>query len=212
MDRDFFYIILYKNRKKQRILHKSEDKNLIMKYWKRYDKPKEALFERVHQGKRHKIVKYEVALLFPYRKNGKTVYVRDELGRNVEAPLEDYSHQIRDIRPFHEEETIFDFQTRKRIKAKKLIKHLSEVSEISQIFKLNNKLFLQIDDYLEMYGNKNVDDCSRLFEVVRGELLSMGKSNFIFVRDISTTQRSNLYQLLENMGYNRKELFRHYSY
>jgi hypothetical protein len=42
--------------------------------------------------------------------------------------------------------------------------------------------------------------------------LKKKKTNFIFVRDITTIQRKNLYKILEEKGYKRRELFRHYSY
>jgi hypothetical protein len=83
---------------------------------------------------------------------------------------------------------------------------------IGQIFTLNNKLFVQIDDEIFLFGNKNIKDASRLFELIREDVLKKKKTNFIFVRDITTIQRKNLYKILEEKGYKRRELFRHYSY
>ena len=63
-----------------------------------------------------------------------------------------------------------------------------------------------------MFGNKNLDDSQRLFEIVREDLLKRKRGNFIFVKDITTHQRTLLYNLLESKGFKRRELFRHYSY
>lgn len=63
-----------------------------------------------------------------------------------------------------------------------------------------------------MFGNKNLDDSDRLFAIIRDDLLKRKKSNFIFVKDITTHQRKLLYNLLVEKGYKRTELFRHYSY
>ena len=90
---------------------------------------------------------------------------------------------------------------------------LEDVDEIAQIFTLNTKLFLQIEDNIKMFGNKNLNDSDRLFDLLREDLLKhKKKGNFIFVKDITTTQRKTLYNLLEKKGYKRTELFRHYSY
>jgi hypothetical protein len=63
-----------------------------------------------------------------------------------------------------------------------------------------------------MFGNKNIADTERLFEIVKTDLIKRDKRNFIFVKDITTYQRSLLYEMLEAKGYKRTELFRHYSY
>jgi hypothetical protein len=83
---------------------------------------------------------------------------------------------------------------------------------VGQIFTLNNKLFVQVDDEIFLFGNKNIKDATRLFEIVREDVLKKKKTNFLFVRDVTTSQRKNLYKILEEKGYKRTELFRHYSY
>jgi hypothetical protein len=86
------------------------------------------------------------------------------------------------------------------------------VTEIAQIFTLNNKLFIQNENDVFLYGNKNIKDTKRLFELVREDVLSKKRGNFIFVKDVSTAQRKILYKLLESKGFKKSELFRHYSY
>ena len=83
---------------------------------------------------------------------------------------------------------------------------------IAQIFTLNNKLFMQNENDIKLYGNKNIKDTERLFDLIREDLLNKKKNNFIFVKDINTNQRISLYNLLESKGFKRTELFRHYSY
>lgn len=93
-----------------------------------------------------------------------------------------------------------------------MLEYVLSVNEIAQIFTLNNKVFVQIDDKVRMFGNKNLKDAERLFELIKEDVIEKNKGNFIFVKDINTVQRKLLYILLENMGYKRSELFRHYSY
>ena len=86
------------------------------------------------------------------------------------------------------------------------------VNEIAQVFTLNKNLFVQNENDIKLFGNKNIKDAERLFELVREDLLKKKKNNFIFVRDVNTAQRKLLYALLESKGFKRTELFRHYSY
>ena len=93
-----------------------------------------------------------------------------------------------------------------------MMEKIYPITDVAQIFTLNNKLFVQIENDVRMFGNKNIQDADRLFELVREDLLKIKKNNFIFVKDITTHQRKQLYNLLESKGYKRNELFRHYSY
>jgi histidinol-phosphate/aromatic aminotransferase/cobyric acid decarboxylase-like protein len=86
------------------------------------------------------------------------------------------------------------------------------VTEIGQVFSLNKNLFLQVDDEIKMFSNKNLNDSDRLFELIKEDLLAKKKTNFIFVKDVTTYQRKQLYNLLESKGINRRMLFKHYSY
>ena len=116
------------------------------------------------------------------------------------------------IIPYWREEKIFDYKTRKHIRYHELIKVFEDVDDIAQIFTLNNKLFLQIEEDVRMFGNKNLRDSERLFDLLREDLLKIKKGNFIFVKDVTTNQRKNLYVILKKKGYDSQTLFRHYSY
>ena len=58
------------------------------------------------------------------------------------------------------------------------------------IVKLNNKIFVQIENDIKMFGNKNLNDSQRLFDILKNDLLKKKKTNFLFVKDITTHQRS----------------------
>jgi hypothetical protein len=128
------------------------------------------------------------------------------------ANIEDDKFRIKEIIPYWKEEYVYDFQTKKRIRYHEMLNKILPITEIAQIFLLNNKLFVQIEDDIKLYGNRNINDSERLFELIKEDLVKKRKGNFIFVKDITTYQRKLLYTLLESKGYKRKELFRHYSY
>ena len=155
---------------------------------------------------------YELALIFPNNRWATNPWVKDSLGRNIEAKIEDNKYRIKEIIPYWVEEQIYDFQGKKRIRYHEMIAQILPIIEIAQIFTLNNKVFVQIENDVKLFGNKNLKDTERLFEIIKSDLLERKRANFLFIKDISTVQRKNLYSLLESKGFKRRELFRHYSY
>ena len=49
----------------------------------------------------------------------------------------------------------------RRISYDKMMEVILKVDDIAQIFTLNNKLFLQVENDVRMFGNKNIDDALR---------------------------------------------------
>jgi hypothetical protein len=150
--------------------------------------------------------------VFPNNRWATTTWVKDSLGRNEPALIEGDKFRIKEIVPYWEEELIYDFQTKKRIRYHEMVNQITPISELAQIFTLNKNLFVQIENDVKMFGNKNLNDSQRLFDILKNDLLKKKKTNFLFVKDITTHQRTMLYDLLESKGFSRRELFRHYSY
>lgn len=208
-----YFIVLFCDDKRDKILYRSKTKETIIEKWRECKTQKKPKFLKLYDKKRNHQPIYRLALIFPNHVQAKKVYIKDELGRNKEVHLDDDKIRVKEIIPYWKEERIFDHQIKKHIRYHEMMeKYFYDVREISQIFTLNNKLFLQTDNEIKLFGNKNIHDAERLFEIVREDLLSKRRGNFIFVKDVSTAQRKNLYILLEGMGYKRTELFRHYSY
>ena len=207
-----YFIILFCNKKKLRTLYRCQKKNTVYEYWHEFITEKKPPFIKLQGGKRKRELVFELGLIFPNNKWAIPTIIRDSLGRNVEAKMVDPKFRIKELIPYWDEELVYDLENKKRIRYHQMMEIILKVDEIAQIFTLNNKLFLQVEDNIRMFGNKNIADANRLFEIVRADINKRGKGNFIFVKDITTYQRSNLYTLLESKGYKRSELFRHYSY
>jgi hypothetical protein len=207
-----YFVILFCNKKKLRTLYKSRKKNTIYDAWHEFKTQKKPPFVKVQGGKRKRELKFELGLIFPNNKWAIPTIIRDDLGRNTEAKLVDEKFRIKELIPYWDEEKIYDFESKKRIRYHQMMEIILKVTDVAQIFTLNNKLFLQVEDNIRMFGNKNVADAERLFTIIRDDLTKKGIGNFIFVRDITTHQRSLLYKMLEERGYKKTELFRHYSY
>lgn len=207
-----YFVILFCNKKKVRVLYKCRTKNTIYDAWHEFKTQQRPPFVKLQGGKRNRELIYELGLIFPNNKWAIPTIIRDELGRNVEAKMVDTKFRIKELIPYWEEELIYDFDNKKRIRYHEMMKIILEVNDIAQIFTLNNKLFLQVEDNIRLFGNKNIADAERLFNIVKNDLIKRKMGNFIFIRDITTHQRSQLYKMLEEKGYKRTELFRHYSY
>ena len=207
-----YFIVLFCNKKKVKILYRCMQRTTVYEYWREFRTEKKPIYIKQQGGKRKKELVFELALIFPNNRWVTTTWVKDSLGRNEPAIIEGDKFRIKEIIPYWQEELIYDLNTKKRIRYGQMMDYITSITEIAQIFTLNNKLFVQIENDIRMFGNKNINDAERLFELVKEELIKKKRGNFIFVKDITTHQRKLLYKILEDKGYNRKELFRHYSY
>jgi hypothetical protein len=208
-----YFIVLFCNQKRVKILHRSMKRTTAYEYWREFKTQQVPPFLKQQGGERKKNeLVFELALVFPNNRWATATYVRDSLGRNIEAKIENDKFRIKEIIPYWQEEQIYDFQIKKRVRYHVMMEQILPITEVAQIFTLNNKLFVQVDDDIKLFGNKNINDANRLFEIVKKDLVKRKKGNFFFVKDITTHQRSLLYKLLESKGFKKEELFRHYSY
>ena len=208
-----YFIVLFCNQKRVKILHRSMKRTTAYEYWREFKTQQVPPFLKQQGGERKKNeLVFELALVFPNNRWATATYVRDSLGRNIEAKIENDKFRIKEIIPYWQEEQIYDFQIKKRVRYHVMMEQILPITEVAQIFTLNNKLFVQVDDDIKLFGNKNINDANRLFEIVKKDLIKRKKGNFFFVKDITTHQRSLLYKLLESKGFKKEELFRHYSY
>jgi len=207
-----YFIVLFCNKKRVKTLYRCKKRHTVYEYWYEFKTQKKPPFIKLQGRKRNLELTYELALIFPNNRWATNPWVKDSLGRNIEAKIEDNKFRIKEMIPYWEEELIYDFSIKKRIRYHIMMEYIESINDVAQIFTLNNKLFVQVENDIRLFGNKNIADTERLFEIVRTDLLKKKKGNFIFVKDITTSQRKQLYELLESKGFKRTELFRHYSY
>ena len=207
-----YFIVLFCNKKRVKILYRCMKRTTVTEYWHEFKTERKPPFVKLQGGKRKQEQIFELGLVFPNNRWATKTYVKDSLGRNIEAKIEGDTYRIKEMIPYWKEELIYDFQTKKRIRYHEMIKQLDVITEIAHIFTLNKNIFVQIENDIKLFGNKNIADSERLFELIKSDLLKRKRGNFLFVKDITTHQRKLLYEMLESKGYKRSELFRHYSY
>jgi hypothetical protein len=207
-----YAIVLFENKKKVKVLYKCMQRKTVYEYWREYKTEKKPPFVKLQGGKRRQELVYELGLLLPNNRWSEKVWVKDSLGRNQNAILLDDNLRIKEIIPYWVEEKVYDHDNGKRIRYHEMMEQILPITDIAQIFTLNNKMFIQIEDNVRYFSCKNLIDTERLFEIVKNDLLNRKRGNFMFVKDVSTQQRKMLYAMLIAKGYKKSELFRHYSY
>lgn len=209
-----YFIILYINGKKKKVLYKSAKRSTIMDFWLELKTQKKPPYCAEVRGRKRTVLNFELFLIYPINRWSTTdkAYKKDELGRTIAVTLDDPKFRVKEILPWWEEERVFDFETKKHIRYHEMMDKIYPITEICQVFTLNNKVFVQIENDVKVFGNKNLQDASRLFELIKTDIHKKKRNNFLFIRDITTYQRKQLYDFLMSKGFSRRELFRHYSY
>jgi hypothetical protein len=209
-----YKIILFCNQKRKKLIYQTISLPSIRDLWYELKTERKPRYVKEFGGKRNLSLSYELALIYPDNRwaKSKTITKRDNIGRLINVSASEKGYRMKELIPYWEEEKVYDHDNKKRIRYHELLEIFLEVDEIAQIFTLNNKIFLQVESEVRMFGNKNLSDSERLFNLLKEDLLGKRKGNFIFVKDVTTPQRKNLYPLLEKKGYKRSDLFRHYSY
>lgn len=209
-----YKIILFCNQKRKKLIYQTISLPSIRDLWYELKTERKPRYVKEFGGKRNLSLSYELALIYPDNRwaKSKTITKRDNIGRLINVSASEKGYRMKELIPYWEEEKVYDHDNKKRIRYHELLEIFIEVDEIAQIFTLNNKIFLQVESEVRMFGNKNLSDSERLFNLLKEDLLGKRKGNFIFVKDVTTPQRKNLYPLLEKKGYKRSDLFRHYSY
>ncbi len=138
----------------------------------------------------------------------KTLYYTDDLGRNIVANLENSNYVFLDIKNYKIEEKLFDWQDQKKISLSELEKKYFKTTELKNIFTLNNKLCIQIEEDVSVFSLKDSEESKRLLESLENKFMNENRMDSLFVRDVSTAQRKWLYNVLESKGFDKRRLYR----
>mgnify|MGYP003653976414 CR=1 FL=1 len=204
-----YKIILLRDSLPKKTLFKSNVKRNIQQKFKKIGKEPHPLFIRKYV--KRKICQFELGL-FSLEPSQKTLYIKDELGRNIKRELHLGDYFLIEIIPFWVEEHIYDHQTKKRISFEEFYDAYLHNSDFRQLFTLNNKIVIQQDEIIFIFSLKNIDDTNRLVSSIKKYIIEKNKMNCLIVQDYDTIQRKQLYTMLEKKGFNKNFLYKHYTY
>jgi len=199
-----FYVIIFKNNKKRKVLKTFITENNANEFFNKKIKESENVKFNIQYENGIKC-QYKIGLVSSNWKQDQIHYT-DEIGRNIIInPKLDSNLYLNKISIYNKEEKIFDVKKNKRISFDDLLKSYLNENKIYMISKLNNKFVIQFDDVYTLFSLKNEYDCDRLLDLLPKY---SDKKNFIIVKDFSSPQKKYLYQILENYGYNKDFLYR----
>ena len=136
------------------------------------------------------------------------MFITDEMGRNNPVNLENPEYVFLEIKKYKIEETIYDWQTKEKITLYQLVEKYCKTKDLKNIFTLNNKICIQIDENIYAFSLKDKFESDRLLESVQNYFIKNSRTDAIFVRDISIAQRKWIYKMLEDKGFDKKRLYR----
>ena len=115
---------------------------------------------------------------------------------------------IKRIENYKIEEKIYDWQLNKRITFNEFLNFYFGNNTMKSVSTLHNKLVIQEDEKFSLFSLKNIEDSNRLLNTLESYMINNEKNESILVRDVSTTQRKWIYDVLVKNGFNRKRLYR----
>ena len=207
--RNKYKIILFKNGKRLKCFFSSNSyKSITTKYNKIITEKKPKFVVEYLSRKK---VRFEIGIITTETVEN-IVYLKDEMGRTKEIVMGNSKYNFVKLLPYWKEEFIYDHKTKLKISYNQFLTNYLNSKDFKQVFTLNNKLIVQNEDYFNIFSLKTVSDSSRLIDIIEFDLLDAGRMDCLFVRDTSTVQRKQLYNMLERRGYDRAFLRKQYTY
>jgi len=205
-----YLVVLFKNKKKKKIIKKFVTLSRAKNYFEELiNKSNEVIFEvLVENGKD---CKFELALIEMSSNQNAPVYMTDDFGRNVKVKLEENNMSISSIKPYKEEDLIYDVGNKKKITTQEFIKRYLKGDGLKMISVLNNKIILQRDEKIDLFSLKNEPECSRFIDCLSSYFFKIKRGDCLFIKDYSSPQRKYLYELLESNGFDKKVLYRKFT-
>lgn len=201
-----FLVVLFKNRKRKKIIKRFSTQKRAYNYFNSLIKNNEVEFDKKIENATE--VHYELGLVTSTTNVQKSLFITDEMGRNNPVNLENPEYVFLEIKKYKIEETIYDWQTKEKITLYQLVEKYCKTKDLKNIFTLNNKICIQIDENIYAFSLKDKFESDRLLESLQNYFIKNSRTDAIFVRDISIAQRKWIYKMLEDKGFDKKRLYR----
>ena len=202
-----YLIVLFKNKIKKKIINKFITHKKANEYYKNLlSESDSVIFEREYEN--GNLCSYELAILEKTSGSFLPIFLKDELGRKIKVNLDDNDYTINLISKYKTEELILDTSTNKKINSKEFIKLYLNGTGLKLVSKLNNKIVVQNDNVFNLFTLKNDNDSNRFINSISDFFIEQKRTDCIFVKDYSTSQRKYLYNLLTDNGFSKSYLQR----
>jgi hypothetical protein len=204
--KDNYIIVLFKNRKRKKIIKRYATEKQATIFFNNMITNNNVVFEKKIENAES--VDYEIGLLSKNQSFQPSLFITDDYGRNNPVNLENPEYVFLNIKKYKVEELIFDWQKQKKISFHDFLKSYCKLKDFKNIFTLNNKICIQVDDDVNVFSLKDSDESDRFLDVLQDYFYSHNRKDGIFVKDVSTPQRKWLYEVMEKKGFDKKRLYR----
>ena len=204
-----YKIVLIQSNNVKKVLATSNVKRNIYSKFNKFLREKKPLFILNYTKRKNTSFELGVISTIPSESG---IYKKDELGRNVIVNIDYQNYFLHDLSSYWVEEKVYDHQIKKRIFFNTFINNYTQSKNIKHIFTLNNKLIVQENDKYFLFSLKTTQDSQRFLDCIKKHLYKYGRSDCLLIPDTSTVQRKELYRLLEIQGFNKKMLYKHFTY
>jgi hypothetical protein len=205
-----YQVVLFKNKKKKKIINKFVTFSRAKQFYdKLLEQSNEVIFNiEVENGVD---CKYELGIVEMSSNQLVPVYMTDEFGRNTKVKLDSENMTLFQISPYKKEEKIFDISKKKKITINQLIKNYLKGDGLKLVSSLNNKIVVQEDEKINLFTLKSESEASRFIDCLSSHFFKIKRGDCLFVKDISSSQRKYLFNLLESYGIDKKILYRKFT-
>jgi len=204
---DNYIVVLFKNKQKKKIIKSFKTEKKAKQFYDKHLKTNEPIFDMLFENTEY--VEHELVLMTNQKTFQMLLFKSDEYGRNEKVFVDDDSgFTIIEVKPIKVEEKIYDWQKDKRISFDEFLKSYCNNRDFKNIFTLNNKLVVQVDEEFSLFSLKNSQDSHRLINILESFFMNNGRKDAMFVKDTSTVQRKWLYNILVDYGFDKKKLYK----
>lgn len=202
-----YLIVIFKNKKQYKVIKKYRKIKTADAFFDKIKKESDDIFFSV-ELENGRDVKYELAILERNDLNSNSVFITDDLGRNIKVELDSSNYSIRKIIKYNYPELITNYDTKERLDGVEFVSKYLKGSNLKLLSKLNNKVLLQDDDKHHLFIYKSIYDAERFLDNLSMYLMKIKKVNSIIVKDTDIAQKKYLYRMLTELGYDKKMLYR----
>lgn len=202
-----YLVVLFKDKSKKKIINKFITLERAKDFFdKKIAENNQIYFEKKIENA--KPCDFELCIL--EKKNNKfdSLYIKDDLGRQVKVELDDPEYNIMKVSKYRIEEKIHDVLKNEKISIDVFFKKYILKKGIVLVSKLNNKVVVQDDDKVFLFSLKNGDESKRFLDVLSKFLMEKSSTNCIIVSESSKAQKKYLYEILNNLGIDKNILYR----
>jgi hypothetical protein len=202
-----YMVVLFKNKTRKKIIKKFITLERSDEFYnKLVEENKSVYFGREIENARE--CDFELCLLEKKNNEFNSLFVKDKLGRQMKVELDDPDFKIIKVSNYQVEETIFDITTREKITLNEFYKKYVYRKGVILISRLNNKVVVQEDNKVNLFSLKNENESRRFLNSLNDFFFDNSIANCIVVVETSKPQKKYLYTILEDMGIEKKLLYR----